>query len=234
MLVAVKYCVLPPVVAWTSAAACDRRRRRLDGVAMRHRRRRGHLEHRLEALRHLRRRALVLVLEVTEDRRAAVERGLDPFRPTRAAPRRCTRSCGAGDSRPAPTRGPRAWGRSRRSRPRTSRHRRRAGGRAPQPTNRGGTPSRRTEPPGRQRREERVEQRRVVLQRRRALEQHAAEPVAEELAPRDEVADVLADVLELLPVGDPLVRLQREHEPVARALARHFSTVFSVGNRRNV
>ena len=104
-------------------------------------------EHRLEALRHLRPEAVVLVLEVTEDvgagRRAPG--GSDP--PTPRARRRRTRSCAAAGSRPAPTRAPRAWGRARRSRRRTTRCLDRAAGPSPRSTTRDGTPSRTPEGP---------------------------------------------------------------------------------------
>ena len=65
----------------------------------------------------------------------------------------------------------------------------------------------------------RLDQRAVVLQRRRALEEGAAEPVLEQLRALEEVAHVLVGVLQPLEVRDALVRLQREHEPLARLLA---------------
>ena len=76
---------------------------------------------------------------------------------------------------------------------------------------------------GRSARGKRVEEPReqvgVVVQARRALEQHASEAVREQPARRHEPSDVLLHVLEPLPVGDPLVGLQREHEARASSLA---------------
>src|SRR5215212_5178448 len=68
----------------------------------------------------------------------------------------------------------------------------------------------------RQHGQEVAQQRCVIRQRRRTLKQHATESVAEQLAARHERRDVLADVLELLPVGDLLTRLQREDEALRR------------------
>ena len=70
----------------------------------------------------------------------------------------------------------------------------------------------------RQRREEALEQPGVVGERRRTLEQHAPEAIAQELPSFEEIADVVVDVLQLLPVSDPLVRLQREDEAVFGSL----------------
>ena len=80
---------------------------------------------------------------------------------------------------------------------------------------------------------ERLDQLLSVLQGRRALEEDAAEPVAERLGDLQELAHVVIGVLEPLEVRDPLIGLQGEHEP-GRACSRHVVSDFSVGNRRNV
>ena len=174
-------------------------------------------------------RALVLVLEVAEDVAPASSAGRSAP-PSSRAPHRRTRSCAGGGSRLAPRRGPRAAGSLSSV---SATHQRdtvgRATARAPPTTSRVGTPSRTMARPAREVADEALDQLAVVLQRRRALEQHAPEAIAERLAALDERRGVVVGVLQLLAVGDPLVCLQREHEPFGAPARASSATVFSRG-----
>ena len=214
MLVAVKYCVLPPAAAlrWLPG----RPRRRLDGGGPSGSALGGDLKHRLEAFRHLRARALVLVLEVAEDVGAGVQRRADP-----AGPR------GSSSSVYSVLR--------RRRYPAGSHDRssgsgvllvglghapcdalRRAVGRAPRSTTGGGTPSRTrraVRPAGPH---ERLDQRASYCSDGGHWKSTQPSRSPSILARVEEVAHVLVGVLQPLEVRDALVRLQREHEARAR------------------